>query len=436
MAANNEASAAKTHPQNVIHPIPRFLGPDRFPVIQPGRFDTWTASTAKDLRREPPALFRPLKFNGGLELKNRVMVSPMCTYSCEDGLMNAWHLSHLGQFAIRGVGLIIFEATGVTPEGRITPSCPGIWKDEHIVPMKTINDFCHSFGAKTALQLAHAGRKASCFSPFHQKDFMTEAPVEEGGWPDRVFSPTDEQPWPTACKPKALTKSEIADHVESFAAAAQRALKADFDAIEIHAAHGYLLHSFYSPLSNTRTDEYGGSFENRTRFLIEVVRAVRAVWPKDRALFVRLSVSDHHEQGWTVEDNTKLSKQLYNLGVDLIDCSSGGAVPTSSGAVIVNYTEPWNLPGAVAIKKEVAPKESFVGVVGGITDPKLANDLIETGKTDVVLIARGFLRNANWVIDAAAELGAEDCVLPAWQYMRAQKNAGAIAKAMAANPKF
>ncbi|KAJ1941982.1 hypothetical protein EC988_006615, partial [Linderina pennispora] len=269
-----------------------------------------------------PKLFQPLKIRN-TTFKNRLWVSPMCMYSAEDGFANDFHLAHYGQLAMRGPGAIIMEATAVLPEGRITPNCLGIWKDEQIAGLKRIVDFEHQFGTTAGIQIGHAGRKGSTI-PLSQygKRPTLRASAEEGGWSENVYGPSaipfDDQHW----EPKEMTLEQIENVQQAFVDAAVRADKAGFDFIEIHGAHGYLISSFNSPLSNHRTDKYGGSFENRTRFAVETVQRMRKVWPAEKPLFIRLSTSELVEGGWAPKDTVALAKILHQEGVDLVDCSS------------------------------------------------------------------------------------------------------------------
>lgn len=350
-------------------------------------------------------LFEPLQIKS-IELKNRIVVSPMCEYSSTDGFSNDWHLVHLGSRAVGGAGLIITEATAVSPEGRITPDDLGLWKDEHIDGLKRIVSFIESQGSVAGIQLAHAGRKASHSSPWKGGKLLTN---EQGGWPTVAADATPYRPGdiPSA----ALDKAGIEKVKSDFKAAAVRAVQAGFKVIEIHGAHGYLLHEFYSPLSNHRSDKYGGSFENRIRLLTEVVEEVKQVWPETLPLFVRISASDWTEGGWTIEESVNLAKVLKELNTDLIDCSSGGNVPNAKIAVGPAY----QVPFSEAIKKEA---EILTGAVGIITDPKQAEEIISSGKADVVIMARELLRNPYFPLHAAKELG-EDLPWPV-QYERAK----------------
>ena len=340
-----------------------------------------------------PQLFDPLTIRA-LEIKNRAWVSPMCQYSAKDGVVGEWHHVHLGSFATGGSGLIIAEATGVVPEGRISIGCPGLYNDEQVAAWAPIVEFAHSMGSKMGIQLAHAGRKAGTALP-GADHFMATA--EEGGWEAVAPSAIAFEGYPT---PRELTIPEIKELVKAFGAAAQRALAAGFDLVEIHAAHGYLLHEFYSPVSNTRSDEYGGSFENRIRFLKEVVSEVRAAIGTEVPLFVRISASDWTEGGWTIDDSVQLANELVPLGVDLIDASSGGNVHNAKIAVGPGY----QVPFAGAIKNGSTIKAS---AVGAITDPVQANTIIESGEADAVMLGREMLRNPRWPLHAAHVLGVE-----------------------------
>ena len=349
------------------------------------------------------ALFEPLALRG-LTLKNRITVSPMCQYSAVDGFANDWHLVHLGSRAVGGAGLIILEATAVSPEGRITPDDLGIWQDAHIAFLKRINDFLLAQGSVPGVQLAHAGRKASTFAPW-----KGSGAVAEGGW--QVVAPSavpfaDNYPVPVA-----LDAAGIQQVVADFRRATERSLAAGFKVIELHAAHGYLLHQFLSPLSNQRTDAYGGSFENRSRLLLEVVAAVRQVLPADLPLLVRISATDWTEGGWTVDDSVRLAGLLKDQGVDLLDCSTGGNVPHAKIPVGPGY----QVEFAERIKRETGLP---TGAVGLITTPAEADAVVASGQADLVLLAREELRDPYFPLHAAHELGAEVAWPP--QYERAK----------------
>ena len=340
-----------------------------------------------------PHLFDPITLRG-TTFANRIWVSPMCQYSARDGVVGDWHMAHLGSFATGGTGLIVAEATGVVPEGRISIGCPGLYNDEQIAAWKRINDFIHTQDVKSGIQLAHAGRKAGTTLPGSDH---TMATPEEGGW--QAVAPSAIA-FPGYPEPRELTQAEIKALVVSFGVAAKNAIAAGFDLVEIHAAHGYLIHSFYSPLSNTRTDEYGGSYENRTRFLKEIVQEIRSSIPESMPLFVRISASDWTEGGWTIEDSIRLAPELTALGVDLIDVSSGGNVSGAKITVGPGYQAHF----ADAIKNSGGATTSAVGM---ITEAEQAEELVASGKTDAVMMAREFLRNPRWPLEAAAKLGQE-----------------------------
>jgi len=352
-------------------------------------------------------LFTPLKIRG-IEFKNRIGVSPMCQYSSEDGFFNAWHKAHLGSRAIGGAGLVIAEATAVEPEGRISPEDTGLWKDEHIVPLKEIATFLKSQGAVAGIQLAHAGRKGSAASPWNGDHHLKE---EEGGWQTKAPSAIafGQNLWKV---PKEMTVQDILDVEQKFVDASKRAVEAGFQVIELHAAHGYLIHQFLSPLANKRTDDYGGSFENRTRLLTEIVTKIRATIPESMLLFVRLNSTDWDPEGWTIEEAVKLSEILKTLGVDLIDCSSGFVIPNYSQ---IPFGPGYHVPFSNQIKHEAG---ILTAVVGGITTPKQAEEIIANQKADLVLLARESLRNPNFPYTAAKELGVDIKTVFPKQYWR------------------
>lgn len=337
-----------------------------------------------------PKLFTPFNIKD-IELRNRIMVSPMCEYSSEDGFANNWHLIHLGKFATGGAALVVTEATAVSPEGRITYADLGIYKDEHIIKLKEITDFIHEQGALAGIQLAHAGRKASHELPW--KGGKQIPAGEANGW--RAVGPSAIPFTPAEEAPAELDKAGITKIKADFRAAAMRADKAGFDVIELHAAHGYLLHEFLSPLSNQRTDEYGGAFANRVRLLLEVVDELKQIWQK--ALFVRISATDWTEGGWDINESVELAKLLKNMGVDLIDCSSGGNVASAKIPVGPGY----QVGFAEQIKKAAA---IATGAVGMITESQQAEEIIAAGKADLVILAREFLRDPNFPLRAAHEL--------------------------------
>jgi 2,4-dienoyl-CoA reductase-like NADH-dependent reductase (Old Yellow Enzyme family) len=337
---------------------------------------------------------------------NRVFVSPMCQYSSTDGYANDWHFAHLGSRAVGGAGLVLTEATAVLPEGRISPEDLGIWMDDHIEPLARIVRFIHEQGSVAGIQLAHAGRKASTYAPWAGHGMVPES---GGGW-NNVVAPSALAFTDGYRMPRALSIDGIKNVVSAFAAAARRACEAGFRVIEIHAAHGYLIQEFLSPLSNRRTDAYGGPFENRTRLLREIVAAVRGVWPERAPLFVRISASDWIEGGWDIQQSVELARQLKELGADLIDCSSGGNVPGAEIPVGPGYQTPF----AEQIRREA---NILTGAVGMITSPVQAEHILVTGQADAVMIARELLRDPYWPLRAARELGQPT----SWpvQYLRA-----------------
>lgn len=353
-----------------------------------------------------PHLFTPLQLRG-ITLKNRLVVSPMCQYSGKDGFASDWHLVHLGSRAVGGAGLVFTEAIAVTPEGRISPQDLGLWKDEQIEPLKRITAFIEAQGCVPGIQLAHAGRKANLTSPWNGDHYITP---EEGGWTPLAPSPIPFAP--DKGTPTELTETEIGTLVDAFKTAAHRALQAGFKVLEIHGAHGYLINEFLSPLSNTRTDKYGGSYENRIRFLIEIIDATRTVWPKDLPLFLRLSVSDWVEGGWTTEDSVKLAGIVKQHGVDLIDCSSGGNSATAKIPAKPGY----QVPFAEAVRQAGIP----TGAVGVIVTPEQAEEILTTGKADLIFMAREMLRDPYFPLRAASVLGYDEMVWPV-QYERAKR---------------
>ena len=353
-----------------------------------------------------PHLFEPLTLKS-ITLRNRAGVSPMCMYSSADGAATDWHLVHLGARAAGGAGLVIAEATAVSPEGRITPGDAGLWADKHVEPIARINRFVKQHGAVPGIQLAHAGRKASAARPWDGGDHLAD---DAGGW--EVVAPSAIAFGDGLDKtPRELTLADIVRVQADFVAAAKRALAAGCEWLELHSAHGYLSHEFLSPLSNRRTDRYGGSFENRVRFLLETTRAVRAVWPERLPLTVRLSCTDWVEGGWTIEESVELARLLKTAGVDLIDCSSGGGVPHAKIPVGPGY----QVPFAERIRREARLATAAVGM---ITQPAQADEIIRAGRADLVLLAREFLRDPNWPLRAARALGVKPPPEPPVQYAR------------------
>jgi 2,4-dienoyl-CoA reductase-like NADH-dependent reductase (Old Yellow Enzyme family) len=340
-----------------------------------------------------------------VEFANRIGVTPMCQYSAEDGFANDWHLVHLGSFAKGGAGMVILEASAVTPEGRISPGDLGIWKDEHIDGLARIVRFIHGQGARVGIQLAHAGRKASMSIPFGGERLLTP---EEGGW--QTIAPSAVAFSENTSLPHALDQAGIDSVVTAFRQAARRALEAGFDFVEIHAAHGYLLHQFLSPLANQRTDAYGGSFENRTRLTMEVASAVRKEWPGHLPLFVRISATDWAEGGWTPDESVELARHFRSVGVDLVDVSTGGLVTWAQ----IPAGPGFQVQFAARIRREAGIPTAAVGL---ITDPQQANAIVAAGEADIVLMGRELLRNPFWTLHAAATLG-EKASWPV-QYLRA-----------------
>lgn len=353
-------------------------------------------------------LFDPISLRG-VTLRNRIGISPMCQYSAQDGLANGWHMAHLGARAAGGAGLIIVEATAVLPEGRITPHDLGIWRDDQAAALAPIARFLAEQGATPAIQLAHAGRKANSARPWEGGQ---PQPDPAGSW--RVVGPS---PLPFRSDhpvPHELSATEIEELIAAFVTAARRAVAAGFQLIEIHAAHGYLLHSFYSPLANHREDAYGGSFDNRVRLPLQVAQAVRAALPDDLPLAVRLSCTDWIEGGWTPEDTVRLAQRLKAVGVDLVDCSSGGNAP----GVHIPAQPGYQVPFAHAVRHEAGVPSAAVGL---ITTPQQAAQIIAEGDADLVLLARASLRDPHWPLHAAQALGEEQALvaLVPPQYQRA-----------------
>ncbi|HKJ32314.1 MAG TPA: NADH:flavin oxidoreductase/NADH oxidase [Balneolales bacterium] len=350
-------------------------------------------------------LFTPLKIRE-ITFNNRIFVSPMCQYSSKDGLPTEWHMVHLGSRAIGGAGLVLTEATAVVPEGRISPDDMGIWSNEHAEALKPITRFIKEHGSVAGIQLGHAGRKASTAAPW-----LGGKPVDENhrGWQTFGPSPVAFGDYPV---PKELSKEDMRVLISSFTDAALRSLEAGFEVAELHMAHGYLLHQFMSPLSNKRDDEYGGNFENRIRFPLEVAEAVREVWPETYPLFVRISATDWADGGWDLDQSVELSKAFKKIGVDFVDCSSGG---------LVSYAKIPARPGyQVRFAQEIKRNADIAtGAVGIITQPNQAEQILVTNQADAVLLAREFLRDPYWPLHAAKALG-DDIKWPV-QYQRAKR---------------
>lgn len=358
---------------------------------------------------KPVHLFSPLTIKS-ITLRNRIGVSPMCQYSSEDGLLNDWHLVHLGARAVGGAGLILVEATGVEPRGRISPEDSGIWSDKHIEPLARINRFLKQHGAVPGIQLAHAGRKASTARPWEERGrALSDA---EGGWEPIAPSPLTFGA-KTSRAPREMTVDDIRTVQEAFRAATIRALNAGCEWLELHAAHGYLLHNFYSPLTNQRQDNYGGSFENRIRFTLETVRVMRTAWPDQFPFAVRLSCTDWAEGGWTIENSIELSKRLKAEGVDLIDCSSGFNTPDYEA---IPFGADFQVPFSERIRNEA---NILTAAVGCITDAAQADRIIRSGRADIVLLAREMLRKPYWPLEAARAVHQKEAVTSPVQYGRA-----------------
>jgi 2,4-dienoyl-CoA reductase-like NADH-dependent reductase (Old Yellow Enzyme family) len=352
-------------------------------------------------------LFSPLQIRS-IELKNRIGVSPMCQYSSVDGFANDWHLVHLGSRAVGGAGIVFTEATAISPQGRITQRDLGIWKEDHIPFLKKISSFIEEQGSQSGIQLAHAGRKASRHVPWEGGKWLQ---ANEGAWQTVSASPlafAEGEP-----VPKELSWEEIKEIIQDFKHAALRAREAGFKVIEIHAAHGYLIHEFLSPLSNKRTDQYGGSFENRIRFILEIMEQVRVVWPSEFPLFVRISSTDWVVGGWTELDSIRLAQVLKTRGVDVVDCSSGGNVLQANIPIAPLY----QVPFSESLKKSSGLLTAAVGL---ITSPQEANAIIEEKRADIVLLGREMLRDPYFPLRAVYELNKEG-VWPS-QYERARRN--------------
>jgi len=356
-----------------------------------------------------PRLYQPMVLCG-VTLRNRIVVSPMCQYSCEahDGMATPWHLVHLGTRAVGGAGLVFSEASAVAPEGRIAPEDLGIWSDAHGDALAPIAAFVRSQGAAVGIQLAHAGRKASTARPWEGGKAV---PDDRGGW--TPIAPSAVPFSDTYRVPHEMTERDIADAVRAFAAAAARARRAGFDVVELHAAHGYLFHEFLSPLSNRRTDRYGGGFENRARFLLEAVDAVRAAWPDDRPLFVRLSATDWVPDGWDAEQSVALARTLAAHGVDVVDVSSGGTSPAQQVPLGPGY----QVPFAERIRREAGVPTMAVGL---ITSAEQGEEILARGQADLIAMARELLRNPYFPLHAAQALGSPDAAPWPPQYVRAK----------------
>jgi 2,4-dienoyl-CoA reductase-like NADH-dependent reductase (Old Yellow Enzyme family) len=350
-------------------------------------------------------LFEKIKIRD-VEARNRIVVSPMCQYSAQDGHVTDWHFVHLGKFAQGGAGVVFVEATAVEKRGRITHGDTGIWDDAHIASLKRISDFVRSQGAVPAIQLAHAGRKASMARPWYGNGPLTQADLDRGDKPWSIVAPCDTAIGDEWLKPRPLEKKDLEDLKAAYRDAVRRAHAAGFDILELHSAHGYLLHTFLSPLSNTRADEYGGSLENRMRFPLEVATEVRKSWPQSKPLFMRVSSIDDVEGGWSIEDTVLLARKLKAVGVDVIDCSSGGILGSATAATrtIVPRVPGFQIPFAEKVRKEAGLMTMAVGL---ILTPQMAEEALQAGRADLIAIGREALYDPNWPLHAAAALGVD-----------------------------
>ena len=350
-------------------------------------------------------LFEPIVLRE-LKARNRIVVSPMCQYSAKDGHVSDWHLVHLGKFAQGGAGIVFMEATAVERRGRITHGDTGIWDDAHIPGLKRITDFVRSQGAVPAIQLAHAGRKASMARPWYGNGPLTQEDLDRGDKPWSTVAPTEASLGDGWIAPRAFQPGDFQTVLDAYKNAVRRAVAAGFEIIELHGAHGYLLHTFLSPLSNTRTDQYGGSRENRMRFPVEVARTVRDAWPAARPLFMRVSSIDDMEGGWSIEDTVAFAKELKAVGVDVIDCSSGGIAGSATAATktLLPRVPGFQIPFAERVKKEAGLKTMAVGL---ILTPQMAEEALQAGSADLIAIGREALYDPNWPVHAAQALGAD-----------------------------
>jgi len=352
-----------------------------------------------------PLLFQPIELRG-VRLRNRIVISPMCQYSAQDGHVTDWHFVHLGKFAQGGAGAVFVEATAVEKRGRITHGDTGIWDDSHISGLKRISDFVRSQGAVPALQLAHAGRKASIARPWYGNAPLTQADFDRGDKPWSIIAPTDQTIDPGWITPRAFREGDFQTVLAAYRNAVRRAIAAGFDLLEIHAAHGYLLHTFLSPITNTRSDQYGGAFENRMRFPLEVAAEVRKAWPESKPLFLRTSSIDDVEGGWSIEDTVAFAKELKKVGVDVVDCSSGGIQGSATAATktLVQRVPGFQLPFSEKVKREAGLKTMAVGL---ILTPQQAEEALQAGRADLIAIGREALYDPNWAQHAAMALGVD-----------------------------
>ena len=341
-----------------------------------------------------------------VRLRNRIVVSPMCQYSAQDGHVADWHLVHLGKFAQGGAAAVFVEATAVEKRGRITHGDTGIWDDAHIEGLKRISSFVKSQGAVPAIQLAHAGRKASMARPWHGNGPLTQEDLQRGDKPWGIVAPTEAAIGEEWLKPRAFEKGDFQVLLNAYRQAVRRAHAAGFEILELHAAHGYLLHTFLSPISNTRKDEYGGSLENRMRFPLEVAKEVRAAWPAGKPLFMRVSSIDDVEGGWGVDDTVLFSRQLKAIGVDVVDCSSGGILGSATAATktLLQRVPGFQIPFSEKIKNETGVMTMAVGL---ILTPQQAEEALQAGRADLIAIGREALYDPNWPVHAALALGVD-----------------------------
>ena len=352
-----------------------------------------------------PLLFEPIALRD-VKARNRIVVSPMCQYSAKDGHVTDWHLVHLGKFAQGGAGIVFVEATAVERRGRITHGDTGIWDDAHIAGLSRISSFIKSQGAVPALQLAHAGRKASMARPWYGNGPLTQQDLERGDKPWSIVAPTEEKLGEGWIAPRPFQPGDFETVLTAYRHATRRAVAAGFEVLELHAAHGYLLHSFLSPLANTRSDDYGGRRENRMRFPLEAARVVREAWPTARPLFMRISSIDDVEGGWSIEDTVAFAKELKAIGVDVIDCSSGGILGSATAATksLVPRVPGFQIPFAERVRKDAGIKTMAVGL---ILTPQQAEDALQAGAADLIAVGREALYDPNWPLHAAQALGVD-----------------------------
>jgi 2,4-dienoyl-CoA reductase-like NADH-dependent reductase (Old Yellow Enzyme family) len=350
-------------------------------------------------------LFEPIALRE-VRARNRIVVSPMCQYSATDGQVGDWHLVHLGKFAQGGAGIVFVEATAVERRARITHGDTGIWDDAHIAGLRRVSEFLKSQGAVPAIQLAHAGRKASMARPWYGNGPLTQADLDRGEKPWSIVAPTEQKIDEGWITPRAFQEGDFQTVLAAYRNAVRRAVAAGFDILEVHAAHGYLLHSFLSPISNTRNDQYGGSLENRMRFPLAVAAEVRKAWPAPKPLFVRVSSIDDVEGGWSIEDTVAFAKQLKRIGVDVVDCSSGGIAGSATAAtkMLLPRVPGFQIPFAERVRKEADIKTMAVGL---IITPQQAEEALAAGRADLIAIGREALHDPNWPLHAAAALGVD-----------------------------